>query len=80
MKLIDYFNPKSDIEKERLRLAAVPQGVWWHNIPLGLSKTTLTFHRTRAKEIVQFFDGVMDEVLKEMEGRVGNKKEPESLV
>ena len=80
MKLIDYFNPKSDIEKERLRLAAVPQGVWWQNIPLGLSKTTLTFHRTRAKEIVQFFDGVMDEVLKEMEERVGNKKEPESLV
>ncbi|WP_257666676.1 HEPN domain-containing protein [Parapedobacter tibetensis] len=66
MKLIDYFHPKSDVEKERLRLAVIPEFVWWQNIPMGLSKTLLSFHRTRAKEIVHFFDGVCGEALEEV--------------
>lgn len=70
LKLIDFFNPKTSIELQRFHLAAVPEAVWWENIPLGLSDTPLSFHRGRAQEFVSFFEGICEGVLKDMEGRL----------
>ncbi len=70
LKLVDFFNPKTSIELQRLHLAAVPETVWWENIPLGLSDTPLSFHRGRAREFVDFFEEACEGVLKEMAGKL----------
>ncbi len=68
-KLLDFIYPASKIETARMQLMLSPHTVWWQNIEIGLSDTSQPFYKDRAKEIVHFFEGMLDEVVKELEGK-----------
>ncbi|WP_353125334.1 HEPN domain-containing protein [Parapedobacter pyrenivorans] len=76
-KLLDFVYPNSEIETTRMQLILNHEMVWWHNIEIGLSSASQPFYRVRAKEIVHFFEGMLDEVVKELEGKVEQKSEQE---
>lgn len=69
-KLLDFVYPASEMETARMKLILSPHTVWWQNAEIGLSNISQPFYKDRAAEIVQFFTGVCEEVLKELEGRV----------
>ena len=74
-KLVDFVYPASKIETARMQLMLSPHTVWWQNIEIGLSSASQPFYKDRAKEMVHFFEGMLDEVVKEMEGKVEERKE-----
>lgn len=69
-KLLDFVYPASEIETARTQLILSPHTVWWQNIEIGLSSASQSFYKDRAKEIVRFFEGLCEGVMKELEGKV----------
>lgn len=72
-KLLDFVYPASEIETARMQLILSPHTVWWQNIEIGLSNISQPFYKDRAGEVVQFFTGICEEVVKELEGKVGEQ-------
>ncbi|MFB2119067.1 HEPN domain-containing protein [Parapedobacter sp. 2B3] len=70
-KLLDFIYPASKIETARMQLILSPHTVWWQNIEIGLSDTSQPFYKDRAKDIAHFFEGICEEVVKELEGKMG---------
>ena len=79
-KLLDFIYPTSEMEKARTQLILSPHTVWWQNVEIGLSNISQPFYKDRAAEILQFFTGICEGVVKELEGRVGQKSEQEVAV
>lgn len=79
-KLLDFIYPASEIETARMQLILSPHTVWWQNVEIGLSNISQLFYKDRAKEIVHFFEEMLDGVVKELEGKVGQKSEQEVAV
>lgn len=70
-RLLDFVYPVSEIETARMKLMLSPHTVWWQNMEIGLSNASQPFYQDRAKEIVHFFEGMLDGVVKELEGKIG---------
>jgi HEPN domain. len=70
-QLLDVLYPTSEIEKTRMRLMLSPHAVWWQNMEIGLSGQSQAFYRTRAKEMVHFFETLCEGAVKELEGKAG---------
>lgn len=69
-KLLDFIYPKNETERVRLHLIFKPERIWWENATIGLSKTSQSFYRDEANDMLRFFDGLCGEVLEELESKV----------
>lgn len=78
-KLLEFTYPASNMETARMQLILSQYTVWWQNLEIGLSSVSQPFYKDRANEIVQFFTGICEDVMKELEGKVEQKSEQEVL-
>src|SRR5690606_3515498 len=69
-KLGDFIYPASEIETARIKLILSQHTVWWQNIEIGLSSASQPFYKDRAHEIFHFFEEMLDEVVRELEGKI----------
>ncbi|HWK58839.1 MAG TPA: HEPN domain-containing protein [Parapedobacter sp.] len=79
-KLLDFVYLTSSMETARMQLILSPHTVWWQNVEIGLSNISQPFYKDRAAEIVQFFEGMLDEVVKELEGKVEKEEKPDIII
>jgi hypothetical protein len=69
-KLLNFIYPKNETEKACLHLIFRPERIWWENVSIGLSKTSQSFYRDQANDMLRFFDGLCKDVLRELESKV----------
>lgn len=79
-KLLDFTHPKNETERVRLHLMFRPERIWWENELIGLSKTSQSFYRNQANDMLRFFEGLCGEVLEELESKAEKQEVTEASV